>query len=813
MRYCKNSVETILLLGVFFFFGAYGLFAAGTPLCGDIGGPAGDGTPDGKVDFMDFAVLANEWLESSLEPNLLKADLNGDGSVSLVDFAIMSIGWLKIDDSPVDLLEDANFSRDSIAFLDGNEYAPGTQRFTTLAVSNVSDCIIHGAENVLGRSPVILAPKCSAGGYIYAASVYDYNNVSYYYNIYRSADGNNWERTTSLLVDVYQIFGTQSGAILVAKADSSNMNIYRSTVGGQDLKEYNLPPPVLVLPAEASVATWNFHQSQNGTICLSEYGRPTTFKKSRIYRSTDDGSSFTQVYDEPDLVYHSHRIMKHEATGRWVNVYGDGAYNKVVMSDDDGLTWSTLDPQYDNHFQPTELYDYGDSTNLLYGSDSSDFIGTFDVITRKITPIYNDGDRYNPYVFAIFYYNGVYYAGTFNGSSTLANNSRSAILASSDLVHWSVYHQFRNGEAGINKFLGVWGGRIHGIVTLGNKCTSRHFSFTPATVSSVQAMCLDPATENMLNTPQDSSVEYDISHWYAYAGGVLTRITTDSLHGEACLRVVGNSGIETVYTLSKPVNVGSSYSGRIWLKANGMNVVGYAYWYISGTSRYGPNNYFCLSQNNWTEIVLPPVAINAGENAITILVSPRSSNWPGPYNFLVDAAQYEAGPPSRWQVGGTPRANETLSKSVSVKECWTNLLTWAPECRSEWYNGFGNQYIKTWYRDPNNYLELYFDPCDSVFALQATVDGIPQTPINTSGQYKFYRNGVVRSAIRCDEGSLTLSVAAASAYEHVSGPPIDFLRFGTLINQTGNHSGTSMISHTVLSDVLYPIKLPDDRLN
>ncbi|MCX5636952.1 MAG: hypothetical protein NTX52_04565, partial [Planctomycetota bacterium] len=469
-------------------------------LAGDISGALG--LPDGVVDFFDLAVMAGEWASDT--PQLL-ADIAGtagvgqpDGVVDCIDFAVLAEEWLACYDTntPVDLVADANFSRDSIAFSDGKKYAPGTRRLATLAVSSVSDCVIHGAENVLGVGPVILAPKCSAGGYIYATET-NHNNI------YRSSDGCDWEQTASNLTGVFRIFGTQSGAILVARADHGNMKLYKSIVGGQDLSDQNLTLPVLILPNQgtlaASLGIWNFHQAQNGTICLSEYGTQNSFKKSRIYRSIDDGSSFTQVYDEPDLVYHSHRIMKHEATGRWVDVYGDGApMNKVVKSDDDGLTWSTLDPQPDNHFQPVDFYDYGDPTNLLYGSDSLDFIGTFDVITRKITPLYSDGDRYCPYVFSIFYYDGVYYAGTFSGRMD-SPNRRVAILVSSDLNHWAVYHQFRNGEQGINKFLGVWGGRIHGIVTLSDTYTWRHFSFTPATVTLVNGLCLDPATVNMLN--------------------------------------------------------------------------------------------------------------------------------------------------------------------------------------------------------------------------------------------------------------------------------------------------------------------------
>jgi hypothetical protein len=315
----------------------------------------------------------------------------------------------------------------------------------------------------------------------------------------------------------------------------------------------------------------------------------------------------------------------------------------------------------------------------------------------------------------------------------------------------------------------------------------------------------------MLDTTQYSSVETDTSGWSSVIG-TRTQITTDAVHGSACLRVDGNETTthEVIYPRSKAVTIGKTYNGRVWLKANGQNVTGYVQWYVYGTSRKGLQNSFCLSQDEWTEIVLEPITIAAGETHITIHIRPRG--WPGPYDLLIDAAQYEEGPPTRWQVGGTARANETLSKPVALPESWTELLLWAPECRSEWYDNSGNQYIKSWYKDADNYVELYYNPSDNTFALQATVDGSPQMPIKSSA-YAFYRNGVIRFAVRCDESSLRLSVAAAAPFEHVSGPAVDFLRSAALTSKTGDHNGERIMSCTILADKLYHRALTDDDLN
>lgn len=735
-------------------------------------------------------------------------DLNRDGTVDLLDLAIFSREWLRVDSQKVsDLMHNAVFTRGSIAFLDGKEYVADAPRRKLVAVSGLSDVWIHGVENVDGGDNVILSPKGIAGNYIYATNI-DKDNI------YRSLDGTNWEQITDGLTDIHMIYGTQTGAILIAKAVCGQMNIFRSTVGGGDLTDSTLPAPSIILPKSAdglhlvSVALWSFHQGQNGTICLNEYGNSgwpgPEFERDRIYRSTDDGITFVQVYEEPDVVRHSHIIMKHEATGRWVNVFGDGSWvNKVVKSDDDGVNWSTLDPQLDSHFQPVDFYDYGHPTKLLYGSDGVAFIGTFDVMTAEVTPLYADGDRVVwPYVFSIFYHEGVFYAGTYSEHSE-SEDRRMAILVSSDLNHWAVYHQFRNGEKTVNRFLGVYGNKIHGIVTMEDGATWRHFSFTPTTVEVVNGLCLDPATTNLLDTAQYSSVETDTSFW-SCGTATGTRMTTDSLHGSACFCVTGDCPTVTVYPRCRPVVPGKTYSGRIWLKGNAHNQMGRLNWFIYGSSRRGSDHYYHLSQEEWTEIVLEPVTIDSNETHMVIHVRPRSGNpeFLGPYSFMVDAAQYEESPPSRWQVGGIPRADETLSKTTETPEEWTEEILWAPECRSEWYANSGNQYIKSWCKDPNNYMELYYDPCGSTFVLQTIVEGHSQTAI-ISSSYSFYRNSVIRFIIKCNEELLQLSVAVAGPFEHISGPPVDFLRSATLTSKTGNRDGVGVMSCTILTDKLY----------
>jgi hypothetical protein len=771
------------------------------------GGLSGDINHDEEINFIDFSILANQWqMEDSNIIYLWKADIDNDGRVDFDDLKILTEQWQHEDFNAVpsgtddqnpfeeDLLSNAAFQRDSIAFLDGKQYDNDVPRKKIMAVCGASDLNIIRQDTVIGVGMVSLSPQCEAGEYIYATGT-DHRNI------YRSLDGNQWEKTTGSIGNVIMIFGSRSGAILVALNKGGRVKLFRSDVGGSDLSDFALPEANLVLPGDkynaASVEFWNYHQALNGTICIGEYGNEGGFKESRIYRSADDGITFTEVYNEPNNVYHSHRIYKHEATGRWVNVYGDGeTRNKIVKSDDDGLSWDTLDPQWDNNFQPTEFYDYNHPTNLLYGSDDMGFIGTFNVLTREYNPLYMDGDRIIPYVFAIYYYNGVFYAGTSSPYQD-PNDRTTAIIVSSDLVHWAVYHQFQDKEYGVRKIIGCRNGKIHGVVLASDATTLQHFSFSPVSVTNVLGWCLDPATTNLLNTAQYSSAETDTSQWTAF--DQLERITFDAVHGSACLRAYSDSGYSPIYPRPIPVQTGKTYCGRVFLKANGQNVTGRVNWYVYGSNRQGKQNCFALNHNEWTEIVLEPVTIQPGETNITMHIRPRSFNWLGPYDYLADAAQFEQSPPTRWQAGGTPRADDVLYKIIEVPQQWRNILLWSPECRSEWYAGSQKQYIKSWCKDDKNYMELYYDPSDSTFCLQVVQNDEPLPPLRT-GKHSFYRNGVVRFEVSCSTYALNFKFSYAGANETLSVEGCDFLKSTQLTSKFGDHNGKSLMSCTVLSD-------------
>ncbi len=773
----------------------------------------------GRVDFNDLALFTANWLSS--EPNML-GDINKDQSVDFIDFQCLAKYWLVSCDEHVssneyDIFPNGILTRNSIAYLNGVEYPPNMPRYKTYAVCGPSDLNIPSTVTIPGVGNIHLVPYCIAGGYLYASESRPDMGA---YGIYRSADGVSWTQMadSNTVHAIAKIFGVRDGSILISKFDNGFYRLYKSSDGGATLSS----PKITFDKWAGNAGTptwWSYHQAKNGTIMMDEY-QSLTGGTRKLWRSVDDGNSFNMVYEEPNQnIKHSHRIIKHEPSGRWLVVWGDGALiNKVSYSDDDGITWADLEAGPEQNFQPVEFLDVGDSNRILYGSDASEFVGWYNVYTHEVDPLYTDGNWYNGggYVFSLFYYNGVYYAGTFNvtDSSTIPiTNRRAAILVSNDLTHWTVYHQFTNGELGITKIIGVVGGKIQAALTVpvNTPYNDDHIDyycyFSPTTVSEVNSVCIDPATTNLLSNNIRASVETDgsiSSDWSmgTGAGSVLMEpYSQDALQGNKSLKCTAeNTSVGFFWPKGVTVKQGAVYSSRISVKALDYSLPQFCgRWFTIGSNRGSPYFTASASKHRWMEMVFPP-AVGVNKD---ILICQIGTTNPVPYSFLLDCAQIEPNHPSRWQIPGVPRAYEKYNEPNNFPSLWTNLFVWSPESRAEWYANCGNQYIKTWYAGPGNYIELYFNPNDCKFYLQATVDGFLQNVISTSQRYNFYRNSNVCFAVSYDDDSrLNLSVGYAGLWSHKAGLGADMMA-GIIGSQTGNYAENNVMSGALLIDEVY----------
>jgi hypothetical protein len=750
---------------------------------------------------------------------LSESDINKDGIVNLDDMAIMGSQWL-IEDSngliraqPVDMLNGV-LTRNSIAFLEGKQYVANAPRKKIMAASSASDFEIVTSINVDGVGAIAPLVHCLSGGYLWATT-------SEKTGLYKSSDGINWTEVQSNadLSGVDYMHPHSSGAIFIVKGAAGSMKLYKS-YDGTDLIDSDMPAPKIIFdympgtyPAiYCTCVYFNFHEALDGVICVGEYSNKIGCKK--IWRSTDGGDTFTEVHTETALyVKHSHRIYKHEATDRWVVVWGDGMnINKTAKSDNDGATWSDLETNTDYDFQPVEFYEYGDATRLLYGSDTSNSFGFYDVITKQIEPLYWDGPSLigARYSWAITQYEGVFYSSIMQTTNIPAVDRRASIVISNDLKHWDVYHQLTT-EMGIYRYIGVLNNQIHCIVWPSTGAL-QYGRFKTATIKTYNALCIDPATTNLLEA-NTSSMEIDASSWTCI--GAKNSFSEDALHGSKCiqfntsvygdiLRIAAGYGINT--------QAGQLYSGRVAMKGYQTNQAGSLRWALSGSNRTDTHQSFGLGREQWQDLPLNPLTILEGDTSLCIYIRSNGAggvNIPNPTNLLLDCVQVELGAPTRWQIGGIPRAHETLTKDYTFPANWTEYIIWAPATRLDYFlPGWDNQYIKCWYKDANNYLELFYDPSDSKFKLQATLSGEASTVLATTNTYKCYTNAAVRLVVRFD-GEFKLSVNYAGDWEHLG----DMDGFsGVVGSKTGNYAEDQVISGSYLSDLLYDYVMSDKRV-
>jgi hypothetical protein len=411
-------------------------------------------------------------------------------------------------------------------------------------------------------------------------------------------------------------------------------------------------------------------------------------------------------------------------------------------------------------------------------------------------------------------YDGIFYASIMMTAETSAipvASRRASIVISNDLVHWDVYHQF-NDELGIYRYLGVLNNKIHCIVWKTSGITLKYGRFTPAAIKTYNALCIDPATTNLL-AANTSSMETDTSSWTCT--GTKNSFSTDALHSSKCvqfnssvygdvLRIAGAYGINTID--------GQLYSGRVATKGYQTNQSVELYWALAGSNRTDTRQYFGLGREQWEDLPLNPLTILEGDTSLSIYIKGFGESGvkiPNPTNLLLDCVQVERGAPTRWQIGGVPRAYETLTNDYTFPDNWTEYIIWAPATRLDYFlSGWGNQYIKCWYKDANNYLELYYDPSDFKFKLQATIDGVLQDVALTANTYKCYTNASVRLVVRGGQ-QFRLSVNYAGGWEHLEG--INAFS-GIVGSKTGNYAGTNVISGSYLSDLLYDYVMSDKRV-
>ena len=703
------------------------------------------------------------------------------------------------------------FRRASTAYfgsrLDMREYGSDTPVWQTVVASTLSDGVYAHGEALNGAD---LYPFCRNSRYMFG-----YGDDE---RIYRTTDGTTWESlgaypATMILAlsddALVRTWVRSDGRLAVARSPDDGQS-WQASHWADTGEEFAWLTPEAFL----HLTGWGFHQAGNGTIVMVEY-KPIGGRY--IYRSGDSGRTWSVVDDNGGMVKHYHAVGKQEQLNRWVAVTGDGStQQKLVVSDDDALTWSDYTFPGERRLQPIYLMDYGHPTRLLFGSDTDWQVGWVDVSdgpdAKKIASVITNWNHAlsRDFCSQIFRHNGVYYASTWDYQPAPRNV---VISISEDLEHWAIYHRFTADEVGVYGFAGEAGGKLHLKVHTGS--AYKHMVISPARVALRDGLIVSPGATNLFTNSSLSSAEttdgwINASQEIPAGSGLkgLFQSTSDTAHhGTTSLHYArSDGGAMTLLSPSIPFEPGRTYQARFWIKGLGDRaMVG---WSQNGVA-VGDWLALGLPQDEWREMITQPWTPVVGANDLRVLISLFSTT---DYSCTayIDSLQVEEAPSTHWQLGGTPRAETALEAVVLPTNGWTNVFTIEPDSFSEYLVQTGELHIKTYWLRPDTYAELVFDPGDLRFKLWPTVNGITLEPIATSPQH-FQRRAQVRLGVRCDDQHVGLSISNGQPIESATAQSAIGLTSGRLSIRCDSELHKSL-PFALFNDVMYDGYVADSLL-
>lgn len=691
------------------------------------------------------------------------------------------------------------------------EYPPDAPRSLLVASCSASDGQFLYAEGPAGENIIVW---CTNGSWFFGLTYPSGRLV-------RSPDGQTgwhyapWSQGTL----TGPIFALKSGALLIQTRNPAS-TLYRS--------EDNGATAALVLQAgpdgysdgrNAWMRAWSLVEAPHGTIIGAEYGDPLMANSGRrVFRSVDDGRTWSVVFDQGTLYKHHHAVGYHRGTGRWVIGCGDGVFERrYIYSAADGQagTWQDLTPPHYTQTIATWLLDVGDPTRFLAGGDTRDQVTLLDVsrsdgvesFTHAITNW--DARSGKNLSFLLFEHDGVYYACNYDGGSPLRN---AVISVSADLVHWAVYHRFTANERGATIFAGYGGGKLHlGVEDFTG--VERHFTISPARLALREAVMVSPPTVNSFASANASSFETNLQGWAWHSALTGERTSAEHHHGSWCLKITGRLPADrgSVWVTSPLVPAGPSqrWQGRLWLKGGKASVVAA----MRSSTLIGPTN-GCAVDDQWREFVLEPINTGMSDTAVGIelfLGDDDTIDGP-PMTLYVDAVQIEPVFGTPWQLGGVPRAAETLEYPVSSPPCeWTSIFTVRPDSRADTLSWAGPLYLKTYWFDADNYAELYYDASERCFKLAEVVAGAPAALVVSAEQF-FQREAQIRIAVVRFADRWDLRISNGQPLQRATRAAAACPVAPTLVVRYGDRDGSRAFPAQVFDDCFYRWALSNDEL-
>lgn len=209
-------------------------------------------------------------------------------------------------------------------------------------------------------------------------------------SLYRMGEGGrNAEKVRDFTDPVQGIHFTNNGTLFVSTdADRWNSQkpcrLYRSTDGGRSF--------VLIRTLRESCALWwSMAHDSRDNFYVGEYGPRGPGQSKRVWKTADYGRSWKLVFQAPDHSgLHIHRVAVDPYTDDvWVT-HGDGAFQGMYHSQDQGVTWVKV-----REAQPTAV---AFTRNAIYwGEDTSEGrVTCYDRLTQLFTTVL-DASLLGPY--------------------------------------------------------------------------------------------------------------------------------------------------------------------------------------------------------------------------------------------------------------------------------------------------------------------------------------------------------------------------------------------------------------------------------
>ena len=724
-------------------------------------------------------------------------------------------------------------NRDTVAYIDTesgiDNVAIDNLRTRTVAVCSVSDGELRATDTITAVTDVSIRPLAVTDGYIWG-----HNATTQ--KLYRSADGDTWEvfddatSTTSLLT-------TSTGRLLWFRSAGAAFK-YQDRVDAGDTNDvfvwyelYYSDNPDAITPTwtQATDGTnpyyfgglpvdWSLKEAR-GTIIAAEYGS-ALYHRAFINRSVDDGATWSVVhYQEKTTISHYHAVGYHAGTDKWVCNTGDGAGQQFLLtSTDDGLTWAShIVGKQDNAGQVIRYMDYGDATKILCASDDIGMVHGLDLTTYNIYPSLTNwenqiGGSKSNFCTELFKYGNVYYACQWDGRYPTSTYPRHAVISvSTDLVNWTVYHRFTDIDIkGVRGFGGYFNGKLHFAVEADVATTVYHLLLSPATVSNVSGLVIEPAATQMLSESQSSIETGLISVWTELVNIDTAEVVSGTAyHGTKSAHFLDNDGyIQPGIVFNTDVN--DYYIGRAWIKGQTNGTGSFHLNTYNGNTNDRPKYLF---GSEWKEYATEVRQATAITTAISVFGNLRPSD--SIVELWVDAIAVYKFPCPFWNLGDATKNKDEYTYTVWAGEdaaylrrigasynptYWTDDFTINPHIGSHKITAYtGKMYLRTYKADANNYASVYYKADDGKFYLEVVVAGAAATTQATAAT-AFLSDASIYIKIVKDVSGLTLSVASGVAYISATAITAPDNLWGELTVIEGDINTDNIFPHTLSFD-------------